>query len=318
MAKDLITQLGEYRQRRVSNYTDEHVELLIKVLQDLENQVITNATNLPVIGGKLFNTQLAIAIRPKLKALIENYYLTSVQDVINDYDQVAANVIATYGPLPVNDAFKSITDVDLQVIQQLKQFTYSQFEDLANEFSNELANQVYQSTIAGRSKVDMVKDLKGTINGIYQQSDNAEAEELVDFIANNPSKTEQITEASKKLQNIYGRDRLGNNLRRYTKSLIQDSIMGFDGQFAKFRAGEAGLNEYKYTGTIVRSSRDFCITHVGKVYKEDEIRRIWNSSVWEGKKPGDPFVVRGGYNCRHHWQPVRSEWLDDDGNYKLD
>ena len=32
MAKDLITQLGEFRQRRISNYTDDHVELLIKVL----------------------------------------------------------------------------------------------------------------------------------------------------------------------------------------------------------------------------------------------------------------------------------------------
>jgi len=315
---DLLDKLGEFRQNNITNLNDEHTELLIKVLQDMELEVINNAQTLPVKNGKLFNTQLAVALRPQLKSIVENFYLTRVNSVVDDYDKVAANVVATYGRLPVPEAFKSITDVDLQVIQQLKQYTYTQFEDLANEFSNTLANQVYQSTIAGRPKTEMIKDLKGTINGIYQQSDNAEAQDLVDRIANNPNNTELVEDAASKLQNIYGRNRLGENLRRYTKTIIQDSIMGFDGQFAKFRANEAGLKEFKYTGTIIRGSRDFCIRHVGRVYNEDEINRIWTSSPWKGKKVGDPFVVRGGYNCRHHWTPTRKEWLDSEGNYKLD
>jgi len=38
----------------------------------------------------------------------------------------------------------------------------------------------------------------------------------------------------------------------------------------------------------------------------DEIYDIWNSS-WPGKEPGDPFVVRGGYNCQHFWVPIEDE-----------
>jgi hypothetical protein len=38
---------------------------------------------------------------------------------------------------------------------------------------------------------------------------------------------------------------------------------------------------------------------------EKQIRNIWNSQTWQGKKPGDPFVVRGGYNCRHMFVPVK-------------
>jgi len=32
------------------------------------------------------------------------------------------------------------------------------------------------------------------------------------------------------------------------------------------------------------------------------------SQTWQGKAQGDPFVVRGGYNCRHHWQPTDPDW----------
>ncbi len=46
--------------------------------------------------------------------------------------------------------------------------------------------------------------------------------------------------------------------------------MGFDGQFAKFRADEVGLTSYIYYGTIIRDSRDFCVEHVNKIFTEEE------------------------------------------------
>jgi len=154
----------------------------------------------------------------------------------------------------------------------------------------------------------MIANLRGKINGVYQATDNEEAQELVDFINANPDKTEAVKTAAERLQTIYGRDRLGNNFRRYATQIVQDSLMGFDGQFAKYRADELGLNHYKYSGTTVRDSRDFCRRHVNKTYSEEEIRRIWSSQTWSGKAQGDPFVVRGGYNCRHHWQPTDPDW----------
>ena len=44
-------------------------------------------------------------------------------------------------------------------------------------------------------------------------------------------------------------------------------------------------------------------------YSEKDIERIWKPPRnWQGAAQGDPFVVRGGYNCRHTWQPVNPEW----------
>ena len=57
---------------------------------------------------------------------------------------------------------------------------------------------------------------------------------------------------------------------------------------------------YQYVGGLIATTRPFCNTHNGNTYTETEINSIWTGS-WQGKAPGDPFAVRGGYNCRHFW-----------------
>lgn len=306
---DLIEELGNYRQRRVTDLSDTHVERLQGSLQELENQVVTEAAKInPKRGTLKLRTTAALELRLKLKQLIEQTYLTAVQTNISEYDQAAAWLVATFKKYPIPDEFKEITELDLTTIQQLKRAAYLPFEDLGNEFANELAQEVYNSTLTGTSTDEMISNLRGKINGVYQSTDNEEAQELVDFINANPDKTEAVKTAAERLQTIYGRDRLGNNFRRYATQIVQDSLMGFDGQFAKYRADELGLTHYKYSGTTVRDSRDFCRRNVNKVYSEEEIRRIWSTQTWNGKAQGDPFVVRGGYNCRHHWQPTDPDW----------
>jgi len=319
MAKDLLEKLGEYRQNKITDLSDVQVERLQKSLQELENLVIKEASQInPARGSLKLRTTLALELRSKLKKHIEQTYLLAVQQNISEYDKSAGWLLATFKEYPIAKEFKEITELDLTTIQQLKRGAYLPFEDLGSEFVNELSQEVYNSTLTGKPTERMIADLRGKINGIYQTSDNQEAQELIDFVSNNPDKTLEVKTAVERLQTIYGRDRLGNNFRRYATQLTQDSLMGFDGQFAKYRSDELGLNSYKYTGTTVRDSRDFCRNTVGRVLTEEEIRDIWSGQVWTGKSQGDPFIVRGGYNCRHHWQPVNSDWVDSEGNYKLD
>ena len=313
----LLQELQAIRANAITSLEDKQQELLIKALQQLEDKVVETALKLPNRNGVLFDTRLAIELRPKLQKAIEDLYLTKVQTFINDYDKIAANIVATYGKLPIPPEFKQIREIDLQVIQQLKKISFSQFQNLGNEFVNTLANEVYQSTLTGRPVTEMVQTLRSKINGIYQQSDNKKAQELVDYIANNPNGAEVDTAVSQ-LQTIYGRDRLGDNLNRYATQIVQDSLMGFDGQFAKFRADELGLTSYVYYGSLVRDSRDFCVENANKIFTEEEIREKWANETWQGKAQGDPFVVRGGYNCRHHFQPVNPDWgkVNEDGIFE--
>jgi hypothetical protein len=314
MAKSLIERLGEYRQKATTSLSDQQEIKLVRTLQRLETEVVKEISRLPTRKGVLFNTRLAIELRPKIKQYIEQTYLTTVQSNVADYDKIAGAVVATYGKLPVDEVFKEITEIDLGVINQLKKITFAQFEDLGNEFVGTLSDEIYQSTLVGTPVEKVIENVRGKINGIYQSSNNTEAQELVDFIANNPEQTTEVTTALSRLQTIYGRDRLGNNLRRYATQIVQDSIMGFDGQFAKYRADQIGLDHFTYTGTTIRDSRDFCKRHVGKTYSREQIENIWSSQSWSGKASGDPFVVRGGYNCRHHWQPTDPSWSEEELN----
>ena len=316
MARDLLKELQALRAEALTSLEDQQQELLIKTLQRLEADVVAKVSKLPNSKGILFDTRLAIELRPKIQQAIEELYLRPVQTFISDYDKVAGNIVATYGKLPIPVEFKQITEIDLVVIQQLKKISFAQFQDLGNEFVNTLASEVYQSTLVGRPITDMIQTIRSKINGIYQQSDSKKAKELVNYVANNPNGAEVGTAVSQ-LQTIYGRDRLGDNLNRYATQIVQDSLMGFDGQFAKYRADEVGLTSYVYFGSLVRDSRDFCVDHIDQVLTEEEIRDIWANETWAGKAQGDPFVVRGGYNCRHSFQPINPNWVDELGNYTI-
>ena len=313
MAQDILRQLQEIRQKALDNLEAQHQELLFKTIQRLEREVINIASELPTKTGELYSTRLAIEIKPRLQQAIEELYLKPVQSFIKDYDKIAGVIVASYGKLPIPPEFKSITEADLVVIQQLKRLAFTNFQNLGNELANTLAGEVYQSTLVGRSFNDMVQTIREKINGIYQFSDNKKAQQLVEYISNNPDGAEVDT-AIDELKQVYGRNTQGDSFVKYASLLVTDSIMGFDGQLAKFRADELGLNSYLYYGSIIKDSRDFCRKHTGKVYTEEQINQIWANDTAQGRDQGSPFIVRGGYNCRHSWQPVDPSWVDDEGN----
>jgi len=312
VAQDILLQLRLARENILNSLETKHQELLYKALQRLEQEVVNIALELPNKTGTLFNTRLAIEIRPKLQQAIEELYLKPVQTFINDYDKIAGTIVATYGKLPIPPEFKQITEADLVTIQQLKKLAFTNFQNLGTEFTNTLAQEIYQSTLVGRSSSQMVQTIRDKINGIYQYSDNVKAQQLVEYISNNPNGAEVATAIDELKQN-YGRTSQGDSFVKYATLVVQDSIMGFDGQFAKYRADEVGLTSYLYYGSLMKDSRDFCRKHAGKVYNEEQIAEIWANDTGQGRDQGSPFIVRGGYNCRHSWQPVDPSWIDEKG-----
>jgi hypothetical protein len=321
VAQDLLQELQSIRARAVTNLEAQHQKLLNDTLKTLETRVIQSVSELPIQDGVLFNTRLAIEIRPKLQQAIEELYLARVQTLINDYDKIAGTIVATYGKLPIPNEFKQITETDLVTIQQLKKIAFSQFQNLATEFTNTLAQEVYQSTLVGKPFAEVVQTIRDKINGIYQQADTVKQQQLVDFIQKQKiagkTNTEDFKTAVDELKQTYGSTVTGNNLAVYSSQIVGDALMGFDGQFAKYRADQIGLTSFIYYGSIIRDSRDFCVEHANKIFTEEEARDLWQSE-WQGKSGSDPFLDRGGYNCRHHWQPVSEDWgtTNDDGTFE--
>ena len=291
---------------------DQHEERIVNTLYRLEEDVVKAVTRATKGSLDTVDIRLAIQLRPELKAIVESTYLNEADLIINEeYNKIAKEVLDTFGEMPIDPKFKNLTQVDLDTLNALKTQVFEGFEDVAERFLKEINDEVYQSFIAGRPFDDMVSNIRGHINGVYQRSNSAEINELVDFINENkfdPTKKKQVEDAIRKLHTEYAADRAGNNMRRYASQIAHDSVMQFHGQFTIRKAKESGLNQFQYVGTLVRDSRQFCRGMVNRTLTENEIREKWRNESWSGKSTGDPFIVRGGYRCRHTWIPTDPNW----------
>ncbi len=285
--------------RIIERLGDAHEERLQAALRRLEERVVAIVSAAPTKAGSLFDLEWAIAARTQIQSILEQEYLAEVQTIISEYDEAVVSAQAMLGE------YGAFTEISEDTIRALKRLSFQGFEAIGNEYLDVLANEVYQNTLTGRPVADSIKTVRHAINGVFIESDSAEANRLVDIAANG-SAAEQA-EAIKKLHTLYARDRVGNNLRRYATQMVHDSLMQFDSSIVVNAGKESGAEKWKYYGSVIRDSREWCKQHAGKIYTEEEIREMWAENQWQGKAPGDPFIVRGGYNCRHHFRPVFEE-----------
>ncbi len=296
------------RESILDRLADEHEARINRVLINLEEAIVSSIVS--STSGDVISTQIAIQLRPTLKALIEENYLTEADAIVRDYDKVVDEFMKEFGVLNIPDKFRTLTQANLETITALKFQVYRGFEDVAGRFLNVIADEVYQSAIAGKPFDETVKAIRGAINGVYQRSNEEAVNRLVRYIdlnRYNPNKKSRVSEARKILHTKYASDILGNNMRKYAGQIAHDSLMQFDGSFILSKAKEAGLNKFKYSGSLVTDSRDFCRKNQGRTFTQDEANKEWQRS-WAGKSSSDPFTARGGYRCRHHWLVVADDF----------
>ena len=324
---DILEATTKYRIKQIEFAEAEYYEQLTKVLDKIEDEITSLAgKSLPTTDGKLIELRAAIAIRPQIKAILEREYLawsdTVVRTGFNKQAKRVERAFKTIGRIPKE--FQELTKGDLALIQNLKQQYFTQFKDISNTFTRTLADKVYQNTLLGSEFTVLEKELRQTINGIYASSKDPEINKLVNFIKKNKNKKSmqsKVDKAVAKLQSKFGRDRAGENMKRYAGQLLNDSLRDFDATLNFNKANDAGLTFIKYYGDIIPTTRDLCRNLVNGVYNKrqgglftiEEIRSLWQSRSWSGKKSGNPLVVRGGYNCRHQFSYVNPDWYDDKG-----
>ena len=324
---DKVRQFTIYRIKNLDRAEQEYYQTLQRTLDKIEDDVVRLAgKELPTQAGKLIELQAAIAIRPKIRTVLQTEFLawadTLTKKGFNRQAKRIERAFKGIGNIPIQ--FQELTKGDLDLIRNLKLQTFTQFKDVSNTFTKRLADKVYQNTLVGREFVELEQELRQTINGIYSRSDDKEAQKLVEFVKKNKNKRSMqvsVDKAVQTLQSKFGRDRAGDNMRKYASQLLNDGLREFDAQVNAYKSQEAGLTHVKYFGDIIPTTREVCKNILRGVYKKrqsnvftiDEVRKLWKQRSWSGKKPGDPLVVRGGYNCRHQWTYVSPDWYDSEG-----
>ena len=323
---DIVKDSTLYRIKQIELAEAEYYKTLIATLDRIEREVVSLASRLPLTDGKLIELQAAIAIRPQIKAILEREYLKWSDTVVRKgFNKQAKRIEKTFkriGNIPV--AFQELTKGDKALIQNLKQQYFTQFKDVSNTFTRRLSEKVYQNTLVGTEFTVLEKELRQTINGIYASSDDPEIQRLVNYINDNKfdkSKQSQVDKSIQTLQSKFARDRAGENMKRYAGQILNDSLRDFDATLNFNKSKDAGLTFVKYYGDVIPTTREICRNLISGVYNKrksglftiDEVRKLWTSRSWSGKKSGNPLVVRGGYNCRHQWSYVNPDWYDSKG-----
>ena len=325
---DIVKDATEYRIKQIELAEAQYYKSLINTLDRIEREVIATASRLPLTDGKLVELQSAIAIRPRIKFILEKEYLawsdTVVREGFNKQAKRIEKAFKLIGNIPPE--FQELTKGDLALIQNLKQQYFTQFKDVSNTFTRRLSEQVYQNTLIGSEFAVLEKELRQTINGIYASSDDPEITRLITYINRNQNSEDvtiqaKVDEKVQILQSKFARDRIGNNMKRYAGQILNDSLRDFDATLNFNKSQDAGLTYVKYYGDVIPTTREICRNVINGVYDKrsgglftiDEVRELWASRSWSGKKSGDPLIVRGGYNCRHQWSYVNPDWYDEDG-----
>ena len=324
---DIVQKSAEYRIKQIEIAEAQYYKTLVATLDRIERDVVSLANRLPTQDGKLIELQSAIAIRPRIKFILEREYLdwsdTVVREGFNKQAKRIEKAFKRIGNIPPQ--FQELTKGDLALVQNLKQQYFTQFKDVSNTFTRRLSEKVYQNTLVGSDFATLEKELRQTINGIYASSDDPEIQRLVNFVNENKYKKSKQAEVDKSIQTLqskFARDRAGENMKRYAGQILNDSLRDFDATLNFNKSQDAGLTFVKYYGDVIPTTRDICRNIINGVIKAkrkdglftvDEVRRIWASRSWSGKKSGDPLVVRGGYNCRHQWSYVNPDWYDAKG-----
>ena len=161
------------------------------------------------------------------------------------------------------------TNIDMDVINVLKKSTYEQFKQFGEVAQRRISQGMYDAVIAQSGFDELMDVVTGIMTG--------------------------------------HKDVRGRPMLQYAKTYASDSIMVFARSVHMLKAESAGLDHFYYVGTAMQTTRDFCRARIGRVFSREKVES-WNTMSWKGKS-GNVWTCLGGYNCRHHLQAVREEWL---------
>lgn len=168
----------------------------------------------------------------------------------------------------LGDIDVSFTQTDRALLKILSDSSYRELAALGDEYIEKVNGAMFKGIVSGSPKKDIQKEITQLLEG--------------------------------------GTDLKGRSLSSHAKTITNTRYMEADATMTLEAADNIGAKHFRYSGSLIKDSRQWCKDHVDKIYTRAEVE-AWRDQTWGGKKEGDPFVTRGGWNCRHYFVPVIKE-----------
>ena len=281
-----------------------HKQILDDIMDDFDaklessSKVLENTITKRILATTTVDELLEL--RLEIDRDFQSIILDSIREFMPELDTIARDTIAnTPG---------EVTPTDNRVAGELKAQAYERLQEQVNTAKSNVHTEIVVGALGGYALTQVAQNASHAVNGFFITSSSVETTRLQNKIkrlrAAGENKSEEINSLMRQLRKQFQNVSVGAVMYQSVSAEAHDMVMDFDGVFTIHRARQAGLKRFKYSGTLIKNSREFCVRHVGETYTEEEIRRIWSSESWSGKRAGDPFVVRGGEKCRHFFIPV--------------
>lgn len=282
----------------------KHSEIIDEVLDgfddymDSASKVLENRIAQRILETKTKDELLGL--RGVINDDFEELISLRVREYIKEFDKIAVDTTKMVGD--------EITPLDNRVASELKAQAYQSIDESVKTGREGVNSEIVIGAIAGMTIQAIAQNSRHAISGLFIQVDDIETtllqKKLIRLRKATNRKEDDIAKAYTALKNKFAGVNVGSSMNNTVKREMHDKVMDFDAVFIKHRAEQAGLTKFKYTGSLIAESRDFCVRNVGRTFTKAEAQSLWSSQSWKGKRNGDPFVVRGGHNCRHFWIPV--------------
>jgi len=264
MARRDIINAATTKDKALQGLVATHQSRSYRAIRSIERAVIDLLKEARTKGGLLLSEQIdaqfAVRTQQSLTEIFAREYREGfARPSMAGYNEAAKGVSQYYKGLDLPIVF---TDADIEVIRALKAGSFTQYEVLASRFQLELADQIYKTTLAGGRFADLVDGVCNSLTGIE--------------------------------------DMRGVPMSAHSSQLVHDSLMSFDASLNQKKADDLGIENFLYYGSTVKDTRDFCKMFAGETRsREGWYKAEQDMGEWQGKKEGDFFIVRGGYNCGH-------------------
>lgn len=238
---------------------------LDRALTTVEARIVTLIGELDTKQGRLLSTRINLnrALKMRKDIMASMQPYRRTAKEVTDFSFAAKETQARLKAAKIPSA---LTSIDKAVVKAFSDDTFLELRSLGNSYAAAINTKVYSAVIAGTPVNDVVADVRQLLVG--------------------------------------GQDRSGRPLSSHSKTITVTRFREVDSTLMKQKAvNDAGITKFKYVGSLIKDSREFCKHRVGKVFTLKQIE-AWEDIEFKGKKSGDPFVTRGGWNCRHHLSPV--------------
>lgn len=278
----------------------QHTKVIEDTIKEIEAGVFDNLKALENRIAEIVATGVdAQNLRPQIESAYKEY-ASSVGSSTQPLKNISADTNAqTTMPDTPEDGV-----AETALLQQ----SAKSVSDVVNTGVEDMMSTLVLAGAVGATTQALVNSARGRISGVFMESTDStvrktqrQLQRLLDKGDANP---DEIRGAVKRIRERLTGVNTTASLRDLTAKTVQDTVMKFDGAYTTGKAKRAGIKRFRYDGGVIAETREWCREHTGETYTEDEIYALWETSSWAGQEPGDPFVVRGGYNCRHFWVPV--------------